>query len=163
MEALSNKLEIPKTTVFNYVTKNLGMRKILSKWVPHELTIANMEHRILSCEKNLSMLSKDKTLLKRTLTLDETWVSLYMSPNKDQAKIWAIGDEVPEKIVRDQRFGIKRMLIMAMDFDGICFYELLPEKTTVNALGYKNFLNRIIPEWLQGKNFRRPILLHDNS
>ena len=122
-----------------------------------------MSHRILACKDNLSMLSKDKSLLKRTLTIDETWLSLYMSPNKDQAKTWRFPGEEPDQQVNDQRFGIKRMLVMAMDFYGICFYWLLDEKQTVDAECYKNILNVKIPPWLQGKPFKRPILLHDNA
>ena len=52
---------------------------------------------------------------------------------------------------------------MAMDFEGICFWLLLEENSTLNAEWNKKFLDRKIPNWLQGKNFRRPILLHDNA
>ena len=36
------------------------------------------------------------------------------------------------------------MLILAMDFNGICYYEILPEKETMNASKYFEFLKRLV-------------------
>lgn len=55
------------------------------------------------------------------------------------------------------------MLIMAMDFNGIAFYELLPPGSTVDGEVYKSFLERKITEWLSGKDSRHLWLLHDNA
>lgn len=163
LRTLSNKLSIPLKTVHRIVKDELKLTKKLGKWVPHELSEAEKEHRVLASKDNLERFSKDKSLIRRTLTIDETWVSLYMAPDRAQAKVWLGPDEPGPSHVRQEIHGNKRMLIMAMDHDGIAFWRLLPEKTTVTAEIYRNFLNEEIPKWLRGKSFRRPILLHDNA
>jgi len=37
-----------------------------------------MQHRVLACEHNLAIYKKDHSTLRRTLSIDESWVSLYM-------------------------------------------------------------------------------------
>lgn len=163
LRAISNKEEIPYSSVQRIVVHELKMKKIMKKWVPHELSSQQQEHRVLACRVNLERYSKDKNLLKRTLTIDESWVALYMAPDRSQSRSWVLPGEQPETQVLQNIHGPKRLLIMAMDFYGIAFWKLLPEKSTVTAEVYKEFLDEYIPPWLEGKPFNRPILLHDNA
>lgn len=163
LSALSSRLGIPKPTIYFILRNDLKMKKKMGKWIPHELTPDQMEFRVLSCENNLSRYKKDKKLLDRTISIDETWVSLYMRPNRDQACSWTYPNEQPMNELQQNIHFNKRMLIMCMDINGIAFWELLPEKTTVNAQTYVNFLNNYVPNWLKGKSFTRPCLLHDNA
>ena len=55
------------------------------------------------------------------------------------------------------------MLLMAMDINGIAWYQLCKEKETITADRYKAILSKEIPKWLCGKSFKQPILLHDNA
>ena len=68
LRSLASRTGIPYTTVQSIVTEELKMNKILGKWVPHELTPDQQNHRILACEKNLAIYRKTKALLKRTLS-----------------------------------------------------------------------------------------------
>ena len=52
---------------------------------------------------------------------------------------------------------------MAMDINGIAFWNLCEEKTTMNAELYKNFLERNIPIWMEENGVNRPIIVHDNA
>ena len=52
---------------------------------------------------------------------------------------------------------------MAMDFNGIAFWELLDEKQTVTSEVYKNFLDSHIPNWSRGNGCRNPIIVQDNA
>jgi [histone H3]-lysine36 N-dimethyltransferase SETMAR len=163
LRSLANKLSIPKSVVQRIVKNDLLLTKKLGKWVPHNLNEYQKEHRILSCQANLALYNKDKSRLKRTITLDETWVSLYMSQDRSQSRVWVRQEEKPPIIVKDNIGKNKRMLIMSMDFNGIAFWDLLPEKTVVNAEFYRNYLDENIEKWMSGKSFRKPILLHDNA
>lgn len=60
LRSLASKTGIPYTTVQSIVTDELKMKKIMAKWVPHELTPDQQNHRILACEKNLSIYQKTK-------------------------------------------------------------------------------------------------------
>lgn len=139
------------------------MRKKYGKWVPHKLTEDQKDFRALCCRVNLQTYQKTKSLLERTLSIDETWVKLYMEPDRNQRGQWLRKDEEAEPAVVEDIHGNKRMLIMAMDFDGIAFYELLPEKQTVTADVYISFLKKHLNKWLRGKDSRHVWLLHDNA
>lgn len=160
---LSNRLSIPKSSIQIILKDVLHMRKVLGKWVPHDLTPDQKEHRVLASQTNLADHKKDKSLLKRTLTTDESWVALYMSPDRSQMRSYLFPGEQPPTAPRDSPHEHKRMLIMAMDWNGICFWKLLPEKTTVTGQVYKDFLEDNIPKWLEGKSFKVPRLLDDNA
>lgn len=163
VRSLSNVTGIPYGTTLKILKEKLGLKKRLSRWVPHELSDIQLEHRILACRLNLETYKKNKNLLERTLSIDETWVALYMEPSHDQRGVWIGRGEAPPHVPRESRNAEKRMLIMALDYNGIAFYKLLPHKTTVDANLYMQFLCDYIPTWLVGKSFRRPVLHHDNA
>lgn len=152
-----------KTTVYRYLTEDLQMKKLLSKWVPHFLTQEQREHRILACKYNLEQLSKQKSLINRTLAIDETWLTLYMQPQRDQARSWRIKDENPQQIVLQSNYQRKRMLILAMDYNGVAYWKLCAPKETVTSEVYISFLSELLLEWLPDKKFKYPIILQDNA
>ena len=77
----------------------LGMKKFLGKWVPHILTDEQLHNRILCCTLNLRLYNQTKTLLKRTLSIDETWVKLYMEPDRNQQLQYLYTGEITEPTV----------------------------------------------------------------
>ncbi|XP_015793258.1 histone-lysine N-methyltransferase SETMAR-like [Tetranychus urticae] len=161
--SLAAKVSIPLTTVKAYLNDRLKLRKRLGKWVPHDLSETNKENRVLSCRLALQMIRDDPDCLKKTVTIDETWVSLYMAPDRNQQRQWVYPGEEPEPVTKENIHGNKRMLIMGVDWNGIAFWELLPEKTTVTADVYKSFLVDKLPVWINENKHQRPYLLHDNA
>ncbi|CAH2101227.1 unnamed protein product [Euphydryas editha] len=99
---------------------------------------------------NLRAYKQQPSRLEHTVAIDETWVNLYRPPEKDQTKVWlATGEKQPSVVVKS-RFGPKLILVLAMDFNGICYYELLGQHETVNHSRYIQFLNNLMDQW--GKN-----------
>lgn len=160
---LSLRVDSTKSTVHRYLTEDLQMKKLLSKWVPHFLTDEQREHRVLACRNNLQLLSQQNSLLNRTLAIDETWVSLYMQPQRDQLRSWRNKNEEPPEFVLQSNYERKRILILAMDFQGVAYWKLCAPKETVTSEVYKNFLIELLDEWLPKKKFKVPIILHDNA
>jgi [histone H3]-lysine36 N-dimethyltransferase SETMAR len=160
---LSLRLNSSKDTVNRYLTEELHMKKLLSKWVPHLLTEEQKEHRILACKNNLEQLSKHKSLISRTLAIDETWLSLDMVPQRDQSRTWRKKNENKPEIVHRKNCQRKRMLILAMDSKMVVYWKLLGNRQTVNSEVYKNFLIELLEVWLTKKAFKSPIILHDNA
>jgi histone-lysine N-methyltransferase SETMAR len=160
---ISCRLILPRTSIYRILTEELQLVKKLGKWIPHKLTEEQKQLRVALSKLNMDIWQKNNNTLKRTLAIDETWVSLSGAPTKDQAKYWiAPHEELPE-IVSDNIYESKRMLILAMDFDGIAFWKLMDEKETVNSEKYLHFLKEYLPKWLSVKSFLKPILLHDNA
>lgn len=163
VRSLSLHLNIPIATVHSILTTELKMTKKLGKWVPHDLTEDQKMARVLACKTNLQEYSKHPKRLKKTFSVDETWVSLYMEPDRNQARVYLYPGEEPPNIPRANIHATKRMLIMAVDFNGIAFWKLQPEKSSVTGEAYVSFLKENLPGWLSGKRFRSPVLLHDNA
>lgn len=163
VRSLALHLEIPAATVERIVKNELQMKKKMGKWVPHELSAEQIMTRILASKQNLRDYKKHRERLNRTFTVDEAWVSLYMKPNRNQAKVYLFPNENPPEIPHENIHAPKRMLIMAMDFDGIAFWKLLPEKTTVTAEAYVSFLKEKLPKWMSDRRLKSAVLLHDNA
>lgn len=162
MRSLSAHTGIPRNTCHLIVTKKLEMKKIMKKWVPHELTPGQMEMRMVYSECNLRNYNQQKTRLEHTVAIDETWVSLCRPPEKDQAKEWLQKGESSTSVAVLDRFGPKVLLILAMDVTGICYYEILPEKETLKGPRYLEFLRRLMDKW-HGNRQHRVWLLDDNA
>jgi hypothetical protein len=115
------------------MTDDLKLTKKLGKWIPHELTEDQMECRSLASHHNLLLLNQHPNRLKQTLAIDETWLSLYSPPPKDKQKFWlGKGEKAPE-IPAKQMGERKRMLILAMDWQGVTFWHLYGKGETVTA------------------------------
>ena len=113
---ISNKLKIPKSTVYRILTEDLHLTKRLGRFLPHELSHDQKEHRVLVCQTNLGDYKKNTRKLPRTLALDETsiWVGLYMKPGRDQMKYWLKENEIGPTSPLQSNQGNKRILLMAM-------------------------------------------------
>ena len=160
--ALSAQTGIPKSTVQRILKEKLKMKKINAKWVPHELSPGQMETRVVYCKSNLKEYNQQTSRLTHTITIDETWVSLYRPPEKDQAKQWLKKGERSTQVARPDRYGPKVMMILAMDIKGIFYYELLHEKETVNATKYLDFLKKVMEKFKRGRK-HTVWLLDDNA
>ena len=160
---IAEKLGIPKTTVHEILTEKLGLKKVMKVWVPHTLTEDQKIFRIEGCHNNLLRYRRHPSLLKRTLAIDESWVSLLIPESKTKAKVWIGPNENVPTTIRAELREPKRMLILAMDFEGIAFWEILPLGTTVNAQVYLDFLQRNIPEWMARKGHKKVIIAQDNA
>ncbi|GBO09229.1 hypothetical protein AVEN_18492-1 [Araneus ventricosus] len=61
------------TTVLHILKECLGMRKIASRWVPHDLTEMQKWLRYKAARSNFQCYEREgKAFLRRTITLDDT-------------------------------------------------------------------------------------------
>ena len=88
LRSLSAKLDIPLSTLHGIITEKLKFRKVNAKWVPYELSPAQMETPVAYCTLNLKDYRQQTTRLTHTVSIDETWVSFYRPLEKDQTKEW---------------------------------------------------------------------------
>ncbi|MBJ5584736.1 transposase, partial [Salmonella enterica subsp. enterica serovar Typhimurium] len=83
-------------------------------------------------------------------------------PVKDQVKQWLGINKKRPTVARYDRYGPKLMLILAMDYDGICYCELLEARQTVNHERYLQFLQRLMGKWRRKRKYT-VWLLDDNA
>ncbi|CAG9791521.1 unnamed protein product [Diatraea saccharalis] len=126
-----------RTTIQNYLKEELK-KELLGKNVPQEVNIHQKEHCALLSKDSLQKLIKRPELIKRSLAIGETWLSLYIAPRRHQQRQYLYKDEMPEVAIAADHNGAKRMLVVALNYDGVTFYWLCPERTTIDSDAYKN-------------------------
>lgn len=133
---LSRELQIPEASAYRILTKTLNMHKVLGNWIPHVPTEKNIEARCNAASQNLLLLRQHPHYLRVTLAVDESWVYLYRAPERDKCRFWVSVGEEPPQVPRQQKAEHKRMLIVAMDYNGIGFWHLYEQGETVTAERY---------------------------
>jgi len=162
LRALSAKTGLSRPMCHRIITENLKMKKILAKWVPRELSPSQLETRVVYCKDNLRNYNQQQSRLSHTVAIDETWVSLYRPPEKDQSKQWLRRGEKPKSMAVPDRFGSKVMIILAMDIRGICYYEILNQNEKIGFARYLEFLKRLMEKW-HGNQQHTVWILDDNA
>ena len=97
-------------TVSGIIHNQLNMRRICARWIPKML---NTDQKILCvecCEQLLKRFEREgEKFMDRIVTVDETWISLYMPETKAQSTMWKTpGSPSPKKFKRSQSTGILR-------------------------------------------------------
>ena len=125
---LAHKLDGSHPTILQHL-QNLGYRKVVSSWIPHDLSESNKATRMSIC---LSLLHRPhrKDFLQEIVTGDESWV-LYVNYTRERQ--WLPKGEKPDPTPKLPR-EVKRVLLCCWwDSEGMLYYELLPSNTTINA------------------------------
>lgn len=87
-------LDIPKRAVYYILTKNKNMRKLCARWVPQSLTTKQKQRRDDVSIEFLAMFHSDKAeFLRRSITIDETWVHNFTTETMAQSKQWIKREE----------------------------------------------------------------------
>ncbi len=84
---LAELLNISRTSVNRILMENLAIRRVLSVWVPHFLTNAQMNNdRVTACQENLDLIEDVPNFVNRVITCDESWVH-YFDPKLKQGSL----------------------------------------------------------------------------
>ena len=158
-------LGISKTAIQSILQEHLAVKKICSRWIPHNLTEAQKEARVNWCKE---MRQKFKLGTAKSVynivTGDETWIYSYDPETKQQSTVWVFPDEPnPTKVVRS-RSTSKKMIACFFGQTGHIATIPLEDQKTVNAKWYTGIcLPKVIQEMRKNNKKRRIILHHDNA
>ena len=84
MWELEADLGNPKTTVSEILTQGLGMKCVVTKFVPQVLLPKQKEHRADVANDLFLTATNEPDFLKKVITRDESWVYGYDSDTKAQ-------------------------------------------------------------------------------
>ncbi|CAF1548990.1 unnamed protein product [Didymodactylos carnosus] len=73
---------INRYTLGEIIHDSLGLRKLASRWIPHELTDKNRNDRVQACRENLAKFKEGKWRLCDVITGDESWFYLRQIGHK---------------------------------------------------------------------------------
>ena len=81
---------VSAASVFRILKRNLNMRRITARWIPHLLSDRQKRVRLETARKLLKMFPKyQRKQFSDSITGDETWVHFFELTRKINNTIWA--------------------------------------------------------------------------
>lgn len=158
-------LGISMTSINKILHDHLAVKKICSRWIPHNLTNAQKKARVDWCKEMLKKYQCGASkVVYNICTGDESWIYAYEPETKQQSTVWVFQDEQnPTKVVRG-RSTSKQMVACFFGITGHVATVALEQRRTINSEWYTTIcLPEVIEKIRQNKQKRRIILHHDNA
>lgn len=156
---------IGMTAIQTILHRELGVRKLVSRWVPHNLTEEQKATRVDWCRSTLERFDGGKSkAVYNIVSGDESWIYSYEPERKSQSAVWVFEGEVkPTKVVRPRSVS-KKMVASFVSKSGHVATVPLQERRTVTAEWYITVcLPEIFSKLRKSNPARRVILHHDNA
>jgi [histone H3]-lysine36 N-dimethyltransferase SETMAR len=143
---------------------HLGVKKLCSRWIPHNLTKGQKEARVKWCQETLKRFnSGSSNLVYDIVSGDESWIYSYEPETKQQSTVWVFQDEAkPTKVVRSRSVS-KKMIACFVSKTGHVASIPLEDRRTVNAEWYTTICLPTVFSELRKGNKRRRIILHQDN
>ncbi|CAH1988155.1 unnamed protein product [Acanthoscelides obtectus] len=147
-------LKISKTSIQKISLEELGVRKLVSRWILHLLTEEQKAARVNWCQKTLDRFnSGNSKYVYSIVSGDESWIYCYEPENKRQSAVWVIRS----------RSVSKKMVATFVSKAGHTATIPLNEQRTVTADWHTTIcLPKVITE-LRKINPERRIILHQDN
>ncbi|GFT44493.1 HTH_48 domain-containing protein [Nephila pilipes] len=127
-------LDISMTSINKILHEHLSVKKICSRWIPHNLTNVQKKARVDWCKEMLEKyIQGTSKAVYNIYTGDESWIYAYEPETKQQSTVWVFQDEAkPTKVVRG-RSTSKQMIACFFSINGHVATVALEQSRTVNS------------------------------
>ena len=149
LRMIGDKRDCSKDTVRTILTQNLGLKKLCSVWVPHELSVANKKDRIECAASIIKRIDENSMsdCLRYWTTEDETWVTFKGLPTKSENRAWIAPNTPRPRVVLPKLTKKKTMLLVAFTGDGKSNIHATANNETVSSERYINFIKDTGEKW----------------
>lgn len=164
-QQIRTELGIGMSQVQNILHEQLKVRKLCTRWIPHDLTEDQKRLRVEWCRKIIEKFNGGESLaVYNIVTGDETWVYCFEPERKSQSAEWVFPfEELPTKVKKSRSTG-KKMVASFFGKTGHYVTVSLENQRTVTADWY---VVHCLPSVLEKVREKRPrshvILHHDNA
>ncbi|CAH2014762.1 unnamed protein product, partial [Acanthoscelides obtectus] len=102
-------LKISKSSNQKILHQELGVRKLVSSWIPHLLTEKQKAARVNWCQQTLDRFNSGNSRnVYCIVSGDESWIYCYEPENKRQLAVWVFqGEEKPTEVIRSRSVSKK--------------------------------------------------------
>jgi histone-lysine N-methyltransferase SETMAR len=165
---MQHELQIGSAALLEILHLHLGLRKLVSRWVPHDLTLDQKRARVNWCKETEERFARGQSKrLYDILTGDETWVYQYDPLRKSQSAEWVFRNEPgPTKVHRARSVG-KQMVASFFSLTGHIATIPVETQRTVTANWYTtSCLPLVFAEVCKRRpktRLRGILLHHDNA
>lgn len=127
-------LGLSMTSIHKILHEHLVVKKICSRWIPHNLTIAQKKQRVDWRKENLKKYNHGTSkAVYNIYTIDESWIYAYEPESKQQSTVWLFQDEPnPTKVVR-ARSTSKQTVACFFGKNGQVATVPLQDRRTINS------------------------------
>ena len=94
IDNIATIVDISHSSVHTILEQHLRLRKISSRWVPHELTQEQRQRRVNMCTENLAKFESGAWRLCDVITGDETWFTIEKLNLNSDRKRWLLTEKV---------------------------------------------------------------------
>ena len=144
---------LSRGTIFNIIHNCLKLKKITSRWVPHELTQKNRNDRMRICQENLEKFKSTAWRLCDVITGDESWFYQRQIGRKQSNASWVKNGEPARTVVRRDRYEPKFMFTIFFKSNGPVHISYLDKGKTIDNNSYiKDSLKPIIAALKKQRN-----------
>lgn len=160
-QMIEETLGIGSATVHTILHEHLHLKKVVMRWVPHQLTDFQKAERVRICRETLKMLNDGgHRIISKIITGDETYISFYDVPTRQESRVWIHEDAPTPVTVKKQRSVKKIMYAVFFRSTGLVKAIKLKGQRSVTANWY---VTECLPEVLGAVKIRGLILHQDNA
>ena len=154
-------LGIGSPAVYEILHEELKVRKIVSRWIPHQLTEEQKAERVRISKQTLKLLKDgEHRIISKIVTGDKTYIPFYDVPTCQESRVWVFDGESAPTTVKRQRTMKKVMYAVFFRSTGLVKAIKLEEQKTVTASWYTQ---HCLSEVLQDLKIKSLMLHHDNA
>ena len=167
LDHLQERTKLCRGTLVNIIHHQLKMRKLLARWIPHDLNPTQKLKRLEYCKKNLKLFDEGQMRLCDIVTGDESWIYHRKIQKKSLNKEWVGPDGTPGTVVKRNQFEKKSMICVFFKSNGHVLVDVLEANKTINNIYY---IDKCLKPMIRALKSQRPVsglskirLLHDNA
>jgi len=164
---LEAESELSCGTISNIIHDHLKMRKVTSRWVPHELTPHQKQERVRICRENLAKFRNDSWRTCNIITGDETWIHCRQIGRKASNTYWIGEGQSAKTVVRRSQYEPKMLFSIFFKSNGWLWIHAADSGQTIDGNYY---IDNCLEPTIEELKKQRPIsgvkgikLLHDNA
>lgn len=158
---------LSRGTIQTIIHDHLKLRKVTSRWVPHELTAKQKEERVRICTENLKRFREGSGRLYDIVTGDETWIYWRQVGRKQSNSAWIGEGEKPRTVVKRNRYEPKVLFSIFFKSTGPVLVHAVEKGKKVNRFYYMDkCLKPVIKEIHRQRpssGLKNMKLLHDGA
>lgn len=158
---------ISRGSIFNILHDVLRLRKVASRYVPHNLSDNHREMRVNYCLENLSIYRDGPGRLYDILTGDEVFIYQRNLGRKQNNSSWIGEGESARTIVRQSRFDAKTLFCIFFRSSGpVLVHPVKSRQSIDNDYYIKNCLTPAFEAIIEDRpksGLKGICLLHDNA
>ena len=134
LDHLQERTKLCRGTLVNIIHHQLKMRKLSSRWIPHDLNSAQKLKRLNYCTQNLKLFDEGKMRLCDIVTGDESWIYHRKIQKKSLNKEWVTLDGTPGTVVKRSQFEKKSMICVFFKSNGHVLVDVLEANKTIDNI-----------------------------